>query len=275
MKKDIHMKKITLLIVLISLIVSSSVSNAGDMKVSDKKATPTLAPGGLFSIEFPEMPPTFFSKYANGKDATPRMSVFLPKNYDQKKKFPLLVYLDGGNGGDASNPKVARDITQETDFICVAMPLFKTNHHNFIMRDEDGQFMWPHFRTMLDKLYELVPNIDPSYRILGGFSNGAHATQGLIDESDGEVARRFSAFFFVEGGGRLRQYDLLKGNSYLIVSSQPGSKPKAQVVCDAARAAGANATLIFHDVGHHDFTPPMYPKVNEWLRGTDPKSARE
>ena len=65
---------------------------------------------------------------------------------------------------------------------------------DYVMRNPDAKYMWPFFRSMLGKLDELVPNIDPARRVLGGFSNGAHAAQGLIDESDGEVARRFSAF---------------------------------------------------------------------------------
>jgi hypothetical protein len=64
---------------------------------------------------------------------------------------------------------------------------------------------------MLARLDEVVPNIDPEHQVLGGFSNGATATQGLIDQSDGEAAGRFSAFFFVGGGGRLQRVDLLRG----------------------------------------------------------------
>ena len=112
-----------------------------------------------------------------------------------------------------------------------------------------------------------APAADPAHRILGGSSNGAHATQGLIDESDGEIARRFSAFLFVEGGGRMRHFDLLKGKPYLMVSSNAKSRPRAQQICDAAKAAGAKATLVFADVGKHDFPASAYPAVRAWLRG--------
>ena len=120
---------------------------------------------------------------------------------------------------------------------------------------------------MLAKLDELVPNLDPAHQVLAGFSNGAHATAGLIDVSDGAVAKRFSAYFFVEGGGRLKHFDLLKGKPYLMVSSQAKSRPRAQQICDAAKAAGAKATLIFEDVGKHDFPVAAYPAVRAWLRG--------
>ena len=47
--------------------------------------------------------------------------------------------------------------------------------------------MWSLYKTMLAKLDQTVPNIDPAHRVLGGFSNGAHTTAGLIDQSDGEL----------------------------------------------------------------------------------------
>ena len=88
-----------------------------------------------------------------------------------------------------------------------------------------------------------------------------------FDESDGEIARRFSAFLCVEGGGRLKHYDLLKGKPFLMVSSNAKSRPRAEQIYDAAKAAGARATFVFEDVGKHDFPMSAYPAVREWLRG--------
>jgi predicted peptidase len=231
---------------------------------------PKLTPGSAFTLTFPEMPPTFYDMYAQ-KDVKAQMTVFLPRNYDPGRKHPLLVFLNGGDGGIGANPGVARSLTQEKDFVCVSVPLFKASDpkapRGYIMQDPDARYMWPFFRTMLGKLEALVPNIDPAHEVLGGFSNGAHATAGLIDESDGEIARRFAAFLCVEGGGRLRHYDLLKGKPFLMVSSNAKSRPRAQQICDAAKAAGARATLVFEDVGKHDFPVSAYPAVREWLRG--------
>ncbi len=229
-----------------------------------------LAPGSTFTVTFPEMPSTFYDLNQK-KDVKAKMTIFLPANYSPARKHPLLVFVSGGDGGTGSNPGVARALSEERDFICVSVPLFKATDPkapggDFIMRNPDAKYMWPYFRTMLAKLDEMVPNIDPAHRVLGGFSNGAHATQGLIDESDGEVTRDFSAFFFVEGGGRLKHYDLLKGKPYLMVSSNAKSRPRAQQICDAAKAAGAWTTLIVEDVGRHDFPVSAYPAVRGWLR---------
>ena len=229
-----------------------------------------LSPGSMFTIRFPEMPQTFYDIYAQ-KDVKAQMTVFLPRNYDPGRKHPLLVFLNGGDGGTGSNLGVARSISGEQDFVCVSMPLFKVidpkARGGYVMQDQDARYMWPFFRAMLSKLVELVPNIDPSDQVLGGFSNGAHASAGLLDESDGEVARRFSAFLFVEGGGRLKHFELLKDKPFLMVSSNAKSRPRAQEICDAAKAAGARATFVCEDVGKHDFPVSAYPAVREWLHG--------
>ena len=167
------------------------------------EAAPKLSPGSTFTIAFPEMPPTL-ADLLDRNGVKPMMTVFLPGNYSPSRKHPLLIFLGGGNGGSGGNPGVARSLCEGKDFVCVGLPLFKekvaapapgNGLERILLRSPDCKFAWPLYRKMLAKLEEMVPNIDPSRRILGGFSNGAHATAGLIDESDGEIARRFSAFF--------------------------------------------------------------------------------
>ncbi len=235
--------------------------------------TPQLAPGKTFTVRFREMPPTYYALDTK-EELKAQMSVYLPTNYDPARKHPLLIFLSGGNGGGGGNPEVARALTEGKDFVCANMPLFRANDSTrpatkglVILTAVDGKYMWPYFKTMLEKLEKLVPNIDPAHRMLGGFSNGAHATAALIDGSEGEVSRRFSAFIFAEGGGKLQHYDLLKGKAVLLFSSNAKSRPRAQEICDTAKAAGALATFTIHDVGGHAFPPAAYPTVREWLRG--------
>ena len=251
----------------LALLITASATT----KCLAAEPAPKLTPNSTFTITFPEMPPTFYV-LDQKKDVKAQMTLFLPANYSPGRKHPLLVFLNGGHGGTGGDPGVARALSAEKDFVCVCMPLFKATDPkapggNYLMRDEDGKYMWPFFKTMLAKLEEQVPNLDPVHRVLGGFSNGAHATAALIDESDGEVARRFSAFIFVEGGGKLQRYDLLKGKPFLMVASNAKSRPRGQQICDAAKAAGAKAAFLCEDVGKHDFPVKAYPAVREWLRG--------
>ena len=178
----------------------------------------------------------------------------LPSNYDPGRKHPLLIFLNGGSGGSGGSVSVARKLCEEKDFVCLGVPLFKQKvdpppsdrSEQLFIRGPDCKFAWPLYRRMLAKLDELVPNIDSAHRILGGLSNGGHVTAGLIDESDGEVVRLFSAFFFVQGGGRLKRYDLLKGKVVLMVYGSEKSRPRVQQICDAAKAAG-QSQLFWHE----------------------------
>ncbi|MEN6546569.1 MAG: redoxin domain-containing protein [Armatimonadia bacterium] len=254
------------------LAAAGLVDGAATPAAAATATAPRLAPGGWFTIAFPEMPPTLFALWNKRTDPA-QMTVFLPRNYDPQREHPLLILLNGSDGGNASNPTLARMLSDEQDFICVALPLFKVNLDPagsgkplMIVRTPDGQYSWPFYRTMLARLEQLVPNIDPNHRILGGFSNGAHATAALLDGSDGEVARLFSAFMFVEGGGGLERYDLLKGKPFLMLSSNAKSLPRATEISEAAKAAGAQTTLVFEDIGQHGFPPASYPAVKKWLR---------
>lgn len=235
---------------------------------------PKLSAGSTITVQFPDMPPTFYAVFQK-KEVKAQMTVFLPFNYAPDRKFPLLIFLNGWDGGTGAELGVARSLCEGKDFVCVSMPLFKAPDFEvekanvpgtgFIMVAEDGKSMWPLFKTMLEKLDETVPNLDPAHRVLGGFSNGAHATAALLDESDGAVAQRFSAFVFVEGGGKLRHYELLKGKPFLMVSSNAKSRRRATEISDTAKAAGAKASLIVEDVGKHDFPVSAYPAVRAWL----------
>jgi len=230
-----------------------------------------LAPGALLTVEFPEMPPTFYAVQEK-KDLPAKMTVFLPRNYTPAGRFPVLVFLNGWNGGTGADLGVARSLCEDRDFVCVSVPLWKIDPSaaDIVMRDPDAAAMWPQFQTMLAKLDGLVPNLDRARWVLGGFSNGAHAAQGLIDMSKGEVARRFSAVFFVEGGGRLTDYGLLKDKPFLMVSSNVASLPRSREIAEAARQHGADVTLVYENVGKHDFPTAAYPSVRAWLRSRLP-----
>jgi predicted esterase len=233
---------------------------------------PELRPGRTFAIQFPELPPTF-EELVDAKGIQPQMTVFLPRNYDPARKHPLLIFLNGGAGGRGGNPGVARGLTGEMDFICLSLPLFHklapgSAGYDFLIRDTDGKYMWPLHKRMLAELERIVPNIDPGRRIIGGFSNGAHATQAMIEQSDGEAARMFSAFLFVNGGGRMGRYDLIKNKPLLIAYGGAALRPQrlAEIVA-AAQAGGVELTTYeMKDIGHA-FPESEYPAVRKWLFG--------
>jgi hypothetical protein len=241
-------------------------------------AAPELVPGKTFTIRFPDLPPTFYRLDTEEKIPT-QMTVFLPANYDRNRKHPLLIFLEGGNGGGATNPKVARALSEEKDFVCVILPLFKekllpkqppgngSNIPRILMHPEEASYMWPIFKKMLARLDEVVPNLDPEHQIIGGFSNGAHTIAAMIDDANCDLSQRFSGFFLVEGGMHIQRFESLKGKAILMVWGNERSRAKGQNNCDAALAADARASLyIMNNVGH-DFPVREYPAVRAWLRG--------
>ena len=237
---------------------------------------PELAAGRTFGIKFPEMPPTFYEQ-ATKDHKTPMMTVFLPTNYDPQRQHPLLVFLEGQYGGAAEGPGRARDLAASKDYICVALPLFKASLKSYLIGNDDCKLMWSLYKQMLAKLAETVPNVDPAHRIIGGFSNGAHAAAGLIDNSDGEAARYFSAFFFAEGGGHMTRYDLIKGKPLLILHGDQDPsvvQAKYRKHGEDAASAGVKVTMrVMKGVGH-GFGPSEYPFVRQWLGETSSAEAK-
>ena len=233
---------------------------------------PPLRPRQIFSLQFPDLPATF-DEQVEAKGINPQMTVFLPSNYAPDRKHPLLIFLNGGTGGRGDNPGIARALTEDAEFVCVSLPLFHkaapgSAGYDVVIRDADGRSMWPFYKRMLAELERAVPNIDPARRILGGTSNGAHAVQAIVDQSDGEAAEMFSAFFLVNGGGRLQRYDLLKDKPLLMAYGDKALRASrlSEIVAAAKSGGTALTTYEMKGVGHA-FPASEYPAIRKWLRG--------
>ncbi len=234
-----------------------------------------VAPGNTFTLEFPNMPPTMANLLDSKDTIKPCMTVFLPTNYTAKTKYPLLIYLNGGSGGNGKDPGVARKICEDKDFICVDLPLFKNKAEGNApttlgLNDADCKFMWSLYRQMLASLAKAIPNIDPTHSVLGGFSNGSYATARLIVQSDGEVLKTFAAYFVVESGGQMLMPDLLellKVRPLLMLFGTKSNDPSRLLqIAQATTSAGVKAVMHeMKDIGHA-FPESEYPVVRDWLR---------
>lgn len=80
------------------------------------------------------------------------------------------------------------------------LPLFKRTNDRALISVEDFQTVSHAYRSMLQKLFDTVPNVTSERSVLGGFSNGAHTSALLIAGQDEFILRHFQAFYFVEGG---------------------------------------------------------------------------
>src|SRR5208283_1658741 len=85
-------------------------------------------------------------------------------------------------------------------FVCLGMPLYKVKAGGGAVEPEDAPKIWNAWRKMLDDFERLVPNINPKWRIVGGFSNGGNSMMHVTNYSQ-QFADYFSGFLFEEGAG--------------------------------------------------------------------------
>jgi hypothetical protein len=96
------------------IVLASSLCNGNELKPE---------PNAILRLTFAELPKTLYAK-ATGNQTPAFLTAQLPENYGVGRKFPLFVFLNGGNDGSADLP-IGREIVGGRDFICTGLPLFK------------------------------------------------------------------------------------------------------------------------------------------------------
>ena len=212
--------------------------------------------GETLKFEFPYLPKDF-----RGNPAA--FSAKVPSTYAPDKPIPLMIFLGGGTGNNS--PGGALGLTKD-DFVCVGLP-YPDNGRNPIQHNMVGDFdkVWEYWRPMLAKLEEAIPNLDPELRVIGGFSNGGHAIDGLLAEE--EFAHFFTAFFLIDGGGALpSRYRNVSGKHCYVAwgAKSPAARSSGEVVSRARRARMEVVASPMEDTGHA-FPGSEKEKVKEWL----------
>ena len=232
----------------------------------EKKAEPVIAaenapkPGETLQFDFPELPKDF-----NGEPAS--FSAKIPSTYDPAKPVGLLIFLGGGTG--SNSPGGAAGLVKN-DFVCAGLP-YPDDGRNPAQDNMVGSFqkVWDYWKPMLTKLEAAVPNLDPKLRIIGGFSNGGHAIDGLMKES--EFADSFTSFFLIDGGGALggAYRSGAKGkHAYIAWGADSPNKSNSEAV--VKRAERARMQVISHEmegVGHA-FPDSEKERVTQWIYET-------
>lgn len=219
-----------------------------------------VKPGATFFLEFPDLAP-------DRHDAPTKMQVAIPATYDRTKKVPLVVWMEGGDGGNTGG--TAQAIVDNAQFVCVGLPYPKgANNPNQANMVGDFKTIWKYHKTMLDELNKVVPNIDPRLRIVGGFSNGAHAIDGILDDGKG-YTDYFNTFILVDGGGYSSSWPK-KENQFACVlwgETSPNNKTGQNNRDLAKRAKMEFMAEEMKGVGHA-FPEEYRPKVKDWIMKT-------
>jgi hypothetical protein len=222
----------------------------------------SVAPGASLKFDFPELT-------VDRKGAMAACHLTLPASYEMGKKYPLVVWLGGGEGGNTPS----KAFLPEGDFIIVGLP-YPKGANNPTQANMVGDYakVWAYQRFMLDEIAKVVPNIDKSHSIIAGFSNGGHAIDGMLRLSSGpKLTDYFSVFIFADGGGTTYTS---KGNlpslkdkfAYACWGSEKGSnKPATSLLPKALKSKGATVVGSEMTGVGHSFAATEHPKIAEWL----------
>lgn len=234
-----------------------------------------------WQLEFAELPDTL-ATLASGERQPARLTVRLPATYSREGKFPLFVFLNGGDGGRGDTLPLDRKTVGANDFICVNLPLFKrvfSKDDGGLVTVDDFGAVSRAYRTMLQRLLDTVPNIIPERSTLGGFSNGAPTVALLLAGHDDFVLRHFCASYFVEGGtplvaNALHRAGMKHCRFLLLRGDRSEAEPERQAFLHVTRTLEFLAKehaldftfVVMRDTGHA--LPPKYQTLlGQWVRG--------
>ena len=241
-----------------------------------------LAPGKITEISFPEadVPPTLFTMMT-GTVAAPSLTVRLPDDYSSVERYPLLVYVPGFHGGPKGNIGNAQEIAGARGWVVASLPLFKKTvdrsepSGGVIVSFEDYPVLAKAYRTMLGRLFELVPNIDGDKSAMVGFSNGAITIAVLVSNHDEFVLAHFKIFCLVDHG-MFHLTDLHKSRTrdcrFLILAGDQEDLGRdlklrgSQLQQDSGKLLGVDVSWrVLKETGH-EFNGPQMEIVGKWLR---------
>ncbi len=225
-------------------------------QLSPASGTPDERAGKTLTFEFPDL-----IKDMRGEPAA--INVKVPATYDASKPLPLFIYVGGGNGGNS--PGGASGLTKD-DFLCAGFP-YPDDGRNPAQANMVGSFdeVWAYWEPMLKKLDEEFPNIDKRLRMIGGFSNGGHAIDGLLGET--AFAEYFNAFILIDGGGSLGgKYRSSKGeHCYIAWGENSPNAINAEEVVERARRSGMEYVASEMVGVGHAFPESEKEKVKAWI----------
>ena len=218
-----------------------------------------------------------------GNEGQVTILVRLPDEYDTAGRFPLFVYLGGGHGGPGMDIGMPNRLGGTHRSITANFPLFKREppdpevFRTIGVDTADYPVIAEAYRVILNRLRQVIPNIDPTTSILGGHSNGAKTTAALLSMLDENILHSFQGFFFVDGGFQwtsVGDTEVLGKKHLLFLVGEGNDQPewwREQMVgrvrffeeC-AQRFDVERWRFHFAEGVGHEFAPEYFPIIQEW-----------
>ncbi len=245
----------------VSIQVFSDADQAYIRKWQEERSKPAddrVKPGAAIRLTFPNLPP-------DRRDQPAEVNLRIPDNYDASRPVPLIVWLGGGEGGNQFGPCTA--LVDRTEFVMAGLP-FPKGADNPNQANMVGQFdeIWEYHETMLQEIQTMIPNLDPRLRIIAGFSNGAHAIDGMLSE-ERDFRDFFTAYVLIEGGNGDGSYRQVRDRPIYVAWGTQGNTNQSGGQAVAKKAERAGMQLVWHameGVGHQ-FPAEEKALVREWL----------
>jgi hypothetical protein len=171
------------------------------------RADTELKPGQVIQLKFPDLPRSLRAVKDPAAAGPTAISIRLPDNYSKDRSFPLFVFMHGGQGSTGSEVDLPASIVGKSDYVLATFPLFKKNPElseescgGIAVDYADYPTISAAFKTLVDRVRETVPNLDPKASILGGYSNGANTLAVLLSALDPNTLKSFGRFYFLDAG---------------------------------------------------------------------------
>jgi hypothetical protein len=214
--------------------------------------------GTNFILEFPELPKMH-------GDQTAACEVHIPKNFRYPRRAPLFVWFSGGAG--SHRVAGADGLVNFDDFVVVALPYPGGKLPRIAVKDGDIEKHWAFQRVMLDKVIELIPNLDPGARIVGGTSSGAHNIGSGLDQRWKGFSDYFNAFILHEGGTSPgNQFKGAKNKLvYVLWGEQSTAREWQEWFNSQIKNSGAKLTIESLPQAGHGLTDEGRALIGKWV----------
>lgn len=249
-------KVFTLDIATLSKADQEFVRNQDKRVAPNAKPDERIQPGATVTLNFPDLA-------VDRKDQPAALQLRVPDQYDPAKPVPLIVWLGGGDGGNSASPCAV--LVDQKQFLMVGLPYPKgaNNPEQANMVGEFGD-IWDYHKTMLGEVAKLVPNIDSRLRIIAGFSNGAHAIDGMMSEK--EFRDFFKAYVLIEGGTDSGRYSGMSDSfAYVAWGADSQNAGNAEKVAKSAKRGRMTVESHAMEGVGHDFPAEEKELVKKWI----------
>ncbi len=227
-----------------------------------QKLDERIQPGKEVTLALPELP-----KMKDGNETVLKFRV--PENFSYPDPVPVFVWMSGGGGSNNYNTQLC----PQEDFLLIGLPFAEgTERPSQCMGRGEFDDMHAYQKLLLDKVFEMVPNIDRRLCVMGGFSNGAHTTCSYVVEEPPGYSDFFNTLIVVDGGTRRDDNNAraLKGRHVFYAYASEGSHIGFQErsLEFFFSKADKDKLLVHQFPGGHAFPKPVQDMAAEWIKNT-------